>query len=91
MLETLLHGRWIFLKVHAPVKSPFYQWYIIVVLQGESSGSAAVSDIDMQRLEKLENENKALRSLITQLESRVAALEVGSGAPAAAKPAEAKV
>ena len=43
----------------------------------------------MQRLEKLENENKALRSLITQLESRVAALEVGSGAPAAAKPAEA--
>ena len=62
---------------------------IIAVLQGESSGSAAVSDIDMQRLEKLENENKALRSLITQLESRVAALEVGSGAPAAAKPAEA--
>ena len=76
---------------NVPVKSPFYQWYIIVVLQGESSGSAAVSDIDMQRLEKLENENKALRSLITQLESRVAALEVGSGAPAAAKPAEAKV
>jgi len=64
--------------------------HIRSVLGGESSGSAAVSDIDMQRLEKLENENKALRSLITQLESRVAALEVGSGAPAAAKPAAAK-
>jgi len=64
--------------------------HIRSVLGGESAGSAAVSDIDMQRLEKLENENKALRSLITQLESRVAALEVGSGAPAAAKPAAAK-
>lgn len=39
----------------------------------------------MQRLENLEQENKALRSMITRLEARVAALEVGggsSGAPA---------
>ena len=31
----------------------------------------------MQRLEKLENENNALREMISKLEARVAALETG--------------
>jgi len=61
--------------------------HIRSVLGGDSSKSAA-SEIDMQRLEKLENENKALKSLIERLEGRVAALELGGGAPAA-KPAAA--
>lgn len=41
-------------------------------------------EIDMQRLEKLENENEVLRTLINKLESRVANLEVGGGAAKAA-------
>jgi len=58
--------------------------HIRSVLGGEST-SSGVSEIDMQRLETLEKENKALKSLISSLEGRVAALELGSGAPAAAK------
>jgi translation elongation factor EF-1beta len=49
------------------------------------TGSAADSDsLDMQRLATLEDENRALRSMIEKLEARVKALELGGGG---AKPA----
>lgn len=58
--------------------------HIRSALAGDSSASA-VSEIDMQKLNKLEDENKALRRMIDSLEARVAALEMSGGAkPAAA-------
>lgn len=58
------------------------------MLQDSSANAEA---IDMQRLETLETENKALRSMIEKLEARVAALEVGGGAKQASTPAPPKV
>lgn len=57
-----------------------------IVLQGSRNGDD--SEVDMQRLQNLENENEALKSMIQKLEARVAALEVSSSG---SKPAPPKV
>ncbi|XP_067937587.1 elongation factor 1-delta-like [Watersipora subatra] len=52
-------------------------------IQGVLASGSEEEEIDMQRLEKLETENQALKALINTLEARVCALEMGN------KPAEA--
>lgn len=44
----------------------------------QDSQASDNSEVDMQRLQNLEDENKALKSMIEKLEARVAALELHS-------------
>jgi TolA-binding protein len=55
-------------------------------LSGEAGGMDSVTGVDSAELERLKNENDALKSKIAGLEAELAALSVASGAEEAAEP-----